>query len=97
MILVESTRNVINTDEVRRGTLIWAKHSSWDTGQCGMVTDVTEKKITVKYIPTIQNVLNHFIIYASELEAGAWQLRYSSDGLETVTEFGMDGGEADGS
>lgn len=96
MIIVESTRTVINTEEIARGTLIWAKHSTWDEGRTGIVKEATEKVITVLFLPSLQNVQNHFLIPASELEEGAWQVRYSTDGLQNVIAYGTDdeeGGE----
>lgn len=90
MIIVESTSIVINTEEVTRGTLIWAKHSTWDEGRTGIVKEATEKIITVMFLPSMQNVQNHYMIPVSELAAGAWQVRYSSDGLQNVIAFGID-------
>lgn len=88
MILIEKTSPVINTEELARGTLIYAKHRTWDEGRTGIVTHVTETAIKVIFLPTVQNVLNHFIIKSSELNAGDWLVRYSVDGLVTVTAYG---------
>ena len=88
MILIESTRNLINTEEITRGTLIWSKHFSWEEGRTGIVSAVTEKLITVLFLPSLQNVRNHFTIPATELEDGDWMVRYSTDGLQTVISFG---------
>lgn len=96
MIIIESTKTVINTDEVARGTLIWAVKSGWDEGRPGIVTDVSEKCIRVLFLPTMQNVQRYFEIKASELESGEWSLRYSSDGLLTVISFGDDEDEESG-
>ena len=89
MILTEVTKDVINTDEIGRGTLVWAKHSSWEEGRSGIVTNATEKDIVITFLPSFQNVRNHFTILASELVDGQWQLRYSSDGLQNVSSFGF--------
>ena len=91
-IIITESKTAINTEEITRGTLIWAKHSSWDAGICGIVSSVNEEKITVRYLPSVQNVQNHFIILASELtgETPDWSVRYSSDGLKTVTEFNIE-------
>lgn len=91
-IITTESKTTINTDEITRGTLIWAQHSSWSEGVCGIVSGVTEEKITVRYLPSVQNVQNHFVILASDLaaEEPAWQVRYSTDGLETVVEFNVD-------
>ena len=91
-IIITESKTTINTEEITRGTLIWAKHSSWGAGICGIVSGVTEEKITVRYLPSVQNVQNHFEIPASELtgEEPEWQVRYSSDGLVTVIEFNFE-------
>lgn len=91
-IIITESKTTINTEEITRGTLIWAKHSSWGAGICGIVSGVTEEKITVRYLPSVQNVQNHFEIPASELtsEEPEWQVRYSSDGLVTVIEFNIE-------
>lgn len=87
MLLVNTERKGFNIDEISRGTLVYAKHMSWPKGQTGIVTDVSEDKIRVQYLPSIQNVLNHFFITATETEAGEWEIRYSSDGLLNVVSF----------
>ena len=91
-IIITESKTTINTEEITRGTLIWAKHFSWNAGICGIVCGVTEEKITVRYLPSVQNVQNHFEIPASELdgEKPEWQVRYSSDGLVTVVEFNIE-------
>lgn len=91
-IIITESKTTINTEEITRGALIWAKHSSWGAGICGIVSGVTEEKITVRYLPSVQNVQNHFEIPASELtgEEPEWQVRYSSDGLVTVIEFNIE-------
>ena len=91
-IIITESKTTINTEEITRGTLIWAKHSSWDAGICGIVSGVTEEKITVRYLPSVQNIQNHYEIPASELsgEKPEWRVRYSSDGLVTVVEFNIE-------
>jgi len=89
-LLVEATKTIINTDEVARGSLIWAKHSSWDEGVSGMVSDATEQRILVRFLPSIQNVMNHYVITADELVGGEWRVRYSGDGMETVSTYGIE-------
>lgn len=87
MLLFDSTHKAFDQEKIRRGTLIHAKHKSWQEGQSGIVTEVLPDLLRVQYPPTIQNVLNHYFISVSEVENGEWQLRYSSDGLETVETY----------
>ena len=84
MLLTDKNRQAFNLDEIYRGTLIFAKHSTWQEGQTGIVTEASEDVIRVQYPPTVQNVLNHYFIPAKEAAGGEWEIRYSSDGLETI-------------
>jgi hypothetical protein len=95
VLIKETTNDVIDTKEIGRGSLIWAKHRSWKEGKSGIVENVTEQKIIVRFLPSTQNIENHFMIYASELVEDAWTVRYSSDGMETVSSYG--GEEENGS
>lgn len=88
MLIKETTNNVINTEEVSRGTLIWAKHSSWEDGISGIAEYVDERKIVVRFLPTTQNVQNHFMMLAKDISGGSWTVRYSNDGMETVLSYG---------
>lgn len=83
-MLMESTRKTFNQKLVQRGTLIFAKHKTWQEGQAGIVTEASPDLLRVQYPPEIQNVLNHFFISAAEVEDGEWEIRYSPDGLESV-------------
>lgn len=87
MLLVNTERTEYNLDEISRGTLIYAKHRSWPEGQTGIVTEASREVLRVQYLPSIQNVLNHFFIPAAEAESGEWEIRYSSDGLQNVAAF----------
>lgn len=43
--------------------------------------------LRVQYFPEIGNVLNHFFIPVSEVEAGQWNIRYSNDDLLSVKTY----------
>lgn len=87
MLLVNVEKSTYNMEEIQRGTLICAKHQTWEDWQSGIVTEVSEDLIRVQYLPSIQNVLNHYFIPVSEVEEGEWKIRYSSDGLESILEY----------
>lgn len=87
MLLVNTERTEYNLEELSRGTLIYAKHKSWPEGQTGIVTEVSRQVLRVQYLPSIQNVLNHFFVPVAEAESGEWEIRYSSDGLQNVVAF----------
>lgn len=101
MLIVDKTNTVIDTEDVKRGSLIYAKHMSWDEGVSGIVTEANEKFIRLQFLPKIANVINHTIIKASDVAKGYWLVRYSSDGMETVKEYAppetAEGGEEHGS
>lgn len=84
MLVVDADRQIFNLDEICRGTLIYARHSTWQEGQTGIVTEASEDVIRVQYPPAIQNVLNHYFIPVKEVADGEWEIRYSNNGLETV-------------
>ena len=70
MLIIRNPTNVFDTEEIQRGTLIYAKHKSWSKGEQGFVVSVTGNKVTVQYPPQIGNVTNHFFIYADEVANG---------------------------
>ena len=79
MLIVEKPGSIFNTEEIKRGTLIAAKHRSWKQPVLGMVTSVTEDKAIVQYLPDIGNVINHFFLCVTEVEKHEWELRYTND------------------
>lgn len=68
--------------QIRRGDLLWGRHSTWTGGKAGFVTSATEEQLIVQYYPGIGNVTNHFMIPVSEAAAGQWEIRWSSDMAE---------------
>lgn len=87
MLVIDTDKKLFNLDEICRGTLVCARHQSWQEGQAGIVTEASEDIIRVQYPPTIQNVLNHYFIPAREVADGEWEIRYSNDGLGTISVY----------
>ncbi len=87
MLLIDKTGKVFDETEITRGTLIFAKHLTWDAGLSGIVTQVTENEIRVQYLPQIRNVMNHFFVKSDEVQRGEWFIRYSNDGLLTTKTY----------
>lgn len=79
-----------------RGTPIYAKHSSWKKGTIGMVSRVTDKNITVIFLPEITNTQNHFFIPLEEVLDGQWDIRYSTDELQSISTYPEEGGISNG-
>ena len=90
MLIIRNPTNVFDTEEIQRGTLIYAKHKSWSKGEQGFVDSVTGNKVTVQYPPQIGNVTNHFFIYADEVANGDWEIRYSKD-MQTIVKYPEEG------
>lgn len=76
-------------DKIKRGYLLWAKHSSWPEGKAGFVTAATERQLVVQYYPGIGNVTNHFRIPVSEAAAEQWEMRWSAD-MSEIYRHGAD-------
>lgn len=85
-LIIKQPIPVFDMTAINVSNVIYAKHFSWNEGQAGFVTSVTEKQITVQYHPGIGNVTNHFFIPVNEVENGDWQIRWSSD-LSEVHEY----------
>lgn len=60
MLIVKEPTEKFNTEEIRRGTLVYAKHKTWENGEKGFVTTASEDEVIVQYPPKIGNVTNHF-------------------------------------
>ena len=84
-LIVESSRPVFDTTKIEKGDLLYAKHRSWDTGRGGIVTGVSADRLIVQFHPGIGNVMNHFIIPASEASDGQWEVRWSADLTEIAS------------
>ena len=86
MPLVKSEeRPVFDAALIAKGYLLYARHRSWDEGRGGVVTRVSEDKITVQFHPGIGNVTNHFHILAKEAADGQWEIRCSKDMTDIVS------------
>lgn len=81
------TMPCFDTEQIQKGTIIWAKHTSWNEGITGIVSDITENKITIIFLRTITNTQNHFFVNLKEVLNNEWQFRYSVDGLVTVMNY----------
>lgn len=86
MLIISSTKNCFDTSEIKRGTLVYAKHKTWPKGEAGFVTYASENEVIVQYPPGIGNVTNHFFLQAEEVAKGNWEIRYTND-LVKVSRF----------
>jgi hypothetical protein len=53
---------------------------------------VSDKKLTVLFLPGLGNVTNYFTILASEVAAGKWTVKWTTD-METIKTEGTAGDE----
>ena len=86
-LITDSTEKVFNISSVHKGDLIRAQYSGWDEPRNGIITAVSEEKLTVLFLPGIGNVTNYFVILAAEVEAGKWTVKWTTD-LETINAEG---------
>ena len=105
-LVIEKPRVAFDVSQIKRGYLLWGRHSTWNEGKAGFVTAATEDQLIVQYYPGIGNVTNHFIIPVSEAAEGQWEIRWSSD-MADIQEYnikadgeqeeeGVDGGDSGG-
>ena len=86
MLIKSETTQYYDTEEIKCGMLLYAKHRTWDKGERGFITYVDKALIIVQYYPGIGNVTNHFKLYAQEVVAGEWEIRWSDD-LRDINEY----------
>lgn len=96
-MLIENVNTaVFNKTEIFKGSVICAKHISWSSEITGIVSEVTDNKITVIFLKTLTCTQNHFFIHINDLKNGKWDIRYSTDGLKTVKTYSQDQSEQGG-
>ena len=87
MLLTDDTKKIFNTTEIHRGTIVYAKHQAWNFGVTGTVVETSAVRLRIEFLPAIQNVVNHLFVPVEEVAAGLWELRYSNDGMATVSSY----------
>lgn len=93
MSLIKSTtETAFDQQYIHKGDLIRAQRSGWEAAKNGIVTAVTDDKLTILTLPNIGNVTNYFVICAAEVDAEEWYIRWTTD-LETIY---TDGAPANG-
>ena len=86
-LITDSAEKVFDITSVQKGDLIRAQYSTWDEPRNGIITAVSEEKLTVLFLPGIGNVTNYYTILATEIEASKWTVKWSTD-LETIKSEG---------
>lgn len=88
-LVIEKPTAAFDVTQIKRGNLLWGRHSSWEEGKAGFVTSVTKEQLIVQYYPGIGNVTNHFIIPVSEAVEDQWEIRWSADMTE-IQEYNIE-------
>ena len=86
-LITDSTEKVFDISSVHKGDLIRAQYSAWDEPRNGIITAVSEEKLTVLFLPGIGNVTNYYTILATEVQANKWTIKWSTD-LQTINTEG---------
>lgn len=87
-LITDSAGKVFDTTKVHKRDLIRAQHSTWDQPRNGIITAVSEDKLTVLFMPGIGNVTSYYTIGAAEVHTGNWIVRWTTD-LETIDTEGV--------
>ena len=53
-LITEKTVKQFDTSAIAKGNLIYAKHSSWDTGKSGFVTGVNGNELQCSFIQALE-------------------------------------------
>jgi hypothetical protein len=91
-LITDTINKVFDKASVHKGDLIRAKHVTWDEPRNGIVTAVSDNKLTVLFLPGLGNVTNYFTILTSEVETGKWTVRWTTD-MEIINTEGTAGEE----
>lgn len=78
---------VFNKAEIQPRCFVRAKYHTWEEARNGLVLNVTKDKITAVFFPMIHQAMRFYTINANEVEAGKWEILYSSD-LKTIRKVG---------
>ncbi len=86
-LIKDNIGKVFDTASVHKGDLIRAQYSGWDEPRNGIITAVSEEKLTVLFLPGLGNVTNYYTILAAEVAAGTWTAKWTTD-LVTINAEG---------
>ncbi len=87
-LIIDNIEKAFDASSIHKGDLIRAQYHTWTEAINGLVTAVSEDKLTVLFLPGLGNVTNYFTILASEVSAGKWAVKWSAD-LVTINAEGV--------
>lgn len=96
-LIIENAAPIFDLKSVAKGDLIRARHKTWDKDDYrnGVIVSATPARLVVLYYAGYGNVTNHYVIIASEVADGDWEIKWTTD-METIYETGSGQGGGDG-
>ena len=93
-LITDNAAPVFDMEQVHKGDLVRAKHITWDSDDYrnGVVVSLSPEKMVVIYFTGYGNISNHFIVYASEVSAKEWDVKWTTD-METINSTEEEQGE----
>lgn len=86
-LIKDTTQKQFDTSAVAKGDLIYAEDRATGCSWPGIVLYVSPERITVLYLPGIANVTNRKDLFATDVAAGDYVIRVSSD-MSKVESYG---------
>ena len=80
MELLETAENIrFNAQEIHERDLVRARYHTWEKPRNGIVTAVCDSTLAVLFMPEVHRATTYFIITASEVRDGKWDITYTHD------------------
>lgn len=86
-LIKDSSIKAFDTDAIHKGDLIRAQYRTWPEPRNGIIAAVSAEALSVLYLPGLGNVSNYYPIAVSEVAAGLWTIKWTTD-LETINRHG---------
>ncbi|MEG1562149.1 MAG: DUF5026 domain-containing protein [Bacteroides sp.] len=85
-LIKDNTEKIFDPKYVRKGDLISTKRTGWNKAKNGIITSISDDKLTVLTLPDIGNVTNYFVIDSAEVYRKEWEIRWTNDLITIHTE-----------
>ena len=85
MLIVKEPTEKFNTEEIRRGTLVYAKHKTWRMEKKGLLQQqvkMSDCAVSAKD----RKCHKSLFLRAEEVAKGDWEVRYTND-METIVTY----------
>lgn len=78
-LITTSEVPTFNLDIIKQSGFVVGKHKSWKYFRNGLVTFAEPRKLTVLFQTGAHASTSYFVVKASEVAAGDWDITYSND------------------